>query len=90
MGIKHASTNPIQVRREEYRTYAYILRKLKCRHSRRGKDKDRDQGHPEARASLKQVEIEMEKTSITRGTNHLEKFKARAPDGHHRCILLSS
>ena len=36
-----------------------------CKHSRRGRDRDRDQGHPEARALLKQVKIEMEKTSIT-------------------------
>ena len=38
-----------------------------CKHSRRGRDRyrDRDQGHLEARALLEQVEIEMEKTSIT-------------------------
>ena len=53
------------------------------RHSRKGRDKDRDQGHLRARASLEQVEIEMKKT---RGASHLEKFMARALDGHDRFI----
>ena len=35
-----------------------------CRHNRRGRDRDRDQGHPEARASLENVEIKIEKTSF--------------------------
>ena len=43
---------------------------------------DRDHGHPKARASLKQVEIDME------DKYHPEKFEARALDGHHRYISI--
>ena len=47
----------------------------------RDSDRERDQGQPEARTSLEKVEKEVKKT---RGTSHLEKFKARALDRHHR------
>ena len=57
-----------------------------CRHNRRGRDKDRDQGHPEARASPEKVKIEIEKTSIIQRHKPLEKFEVRAPNGHHRYI----
>ena len=40
---------------------------------------------PEARASPKKVEKKVKKT---KGTNHLEKFEARAPDGHHIDYIL--
>ena len=54
----------------------------KCRD--RGKEKD--QGKPEVRASPENVEKEVKKI---RGASRLEKFEARATDGHHRdCILL--
>ena len=53
----------------------------------KGKDRDRekDQGQPEARASPKKVEKEVKKT---REVSHLEKFDARAPDGHHKDYIL--
>ena len=44
------------------------------------RDRDRDQGQPETRASPEQVKME------TEDKYHLEKFKARALDGHHRYI----
>ena len=49
---------------------------------RRCRNRDRDQGQPETRASPEQVKME------TEDKYHLEKFKARAPDGHHRNISL--
>ena len=56
-------------------------------YGRKGRDcdKERGQGQPEARASLEKVEKEVKKT---RGTSHLEKFEARAPNGHHRDYIL--
>ena len=51
----------------------------------RDKDRERDQGQPKARASLEKVEKEVKKT---RGVSHLEKFEARAPDGHHKDYIL--
>ena len=51
----------------------------------RDKDSERDQGQPEAIASPEKVEREVKKT---RGTSHLEKFEARALDGHHRDYIL--
>ena len=51
----------------------------------RGSDRERGQGQPKARASPKKVE---KKVKMTRGASHLEKFKARAPDGHNRGYIL--
>ena len=51
----------------------------------RDKDRERDQGQPKARASLEKVEKEVKKT---RGVSHLEKFEARAPDGHHKDYII--
>ena len=51
-----------------------------CRPSGRGRDRDIDQVYPKARASPKQVEMEME------DKYHLEKFEARALNGHHRYV----
>jgi len=51
----------------------------------RDSDRERDQGQPEAKASLEKVEKEVKKT---RGTSHLEKFEARALNGHHRDYIL--
>ena len=51
-----------------------------CRPSGRGRDRDIDQDYPKARASPKQVEMEME------DKYHLEKFEARALNGHHRYV----
>jgi len=52
----------------------------------RDRDKERDQGQLEARASSEKVEKEVKKT---RGPSHAEKFEAKAPNGHHKdCILL--
>jgi len=48
--------------------------------NRKGRDRDGDQGYLKARASLEQVKMEME------DKYHLEKFEARAPNGHHRCV----
>ena len=47
----------------------------------RDRDRERDQGQPEARSSLEKVEKEVKKI---RGVSHLEKFEARASDGHHK------
>ena len=49
------------------------------------RDRDKDPDQPEARASPEKVEKEGEKT---RGASHLEKFEARALDGHHRDYIL--
>ena len=51
----------------------------------RDRDKERDQGQPEVRASPKKVEKEVKKT---KGVSHLEKFKARNLGGHHRDNIL--
>ena len=51
-----------------------------CRCDREGRDRYKDQGHPEVRASLEQVEMKME------DKYHPEKFEAKAPDGHHRNV----
>ena len=92
-GIEYASTDPIQVK-----IHAHILRELNmqthhtnfthisygnwtCKRGRRGRDRDQD--HPKARVSSKQVDIEMEKT---KGASHTKKFEARAPDWHHKYI----
>ena len=51
----------------------------------RDRNKERDQAQPKARALPEKVEKEVK---MTRGTSHLEKFKARAPDGHNRGYIL--
>ena len=49
------------------------------------RDRERDQGQPEARASPEKAEKEVKKT---RGTSLPEKIEARASDGHHRDYIL--
>ena len=51
----------------------------------RDSDRERDQGQPKVRASPEKVYKEMKKTRIT---SHLEKFEARALDGHTRDYIL--
>ena len=51
----------------------------------RDSDRERGQGQPKAKALLEKVEKEVKKI---RGTNHPEKFEARAPDGHHKDYIL--
>ena len=48
------------------------------------KDRERDQGQPEARALPKKVEKEVKKT---RGASHPKKFEARALSGHHKYYI---
>ena len=93
--IEYAGTDPTQVKirahiLRELNMQAQILYKLEfvhlpyenwtCRHNRKGRDRDGDQGYLEARASPKQVEMEMEDKYCP------EKFKARAPNGHHKYV----
>ena len=55
----------------------------------KGRDSDREkgegQGQPKVRASPEKVEKEAKKA---KGTSHLEKFEARALDGHHKDYIL--
>ena len=55
--------------------------------AKKGRDSDREkgQGQPEARALPEKVEKEVK---MTRGTSHLEKYEARAPNGHHRDYII--
>ena len=93
--IEYAGTDPTQVKirahiLRELNMQAQILYKLEfvhlsyenwtCRHNRKGRDRDGDQGYLEARASPEQVEMEMEDKYCP------EKFEARAPNGHHKYV----
>ena len=51
----------------------------------RDSDRERGQGQPKARASPEKVEKQVKKT---RETSLMEKFEARASDGHHRDYIL--
>ena len=51
----------------------------------RDSDRERGQGQPKARALPNKVEKKVKKT---RGTSHMEKFEAKALDGHHRDYIL--
>ena len=51
----------------------------------RDKDRERDQGQLEARASPEKIEKEAKKA---KGTSHLEKFDAKALNGHHKDNIL--
>ena len=71
LGIEYAGIDPIQVRNCAYilqelnmqahhTNFAYIsYENWTCKHGRRGRDRDRDQGHSGARASPEQVEMEI-------------------------------
>ena len=49
------------------------------------RDRERDQGQLEARASPEKVKKEAKKA---REASHLEKFEAKALDGHHKDSIL--
>ena len=67
-------------------TYSLGIEHVSTVEKGRDRNRERDQGQPETRASPEKVEKEVKKT---RETSHPKKFEARAPDGHHRdCILL--
>ena len=51
----------------------------------KGSDRERDQGQPKARALPKKAEKKVKKT---RGISCLEKFEAKALDGHHKDSIL--
>ena len=51
----------------------------------RNNDKERDQGQLKVGASPEKIEKEAKKAT---GTSHPEKFKAKAPDGHHKDYIL--
>ena len=50
-----------------------------CRHNRRGRDRDRDQGHPEVRALPEEVEIVIEKTSFIQRCKPPEEVWGKSP-----------
>ena len=50
-----------------------------CMHSRRGRDRDRDQGHPKSRVSPEQVEIKMKKTNFIQRRKPLEEVWGKSP-----------
>ena len=52
---------------------------------KRERDRERDQGQLEARASPEKVKKEAKKA---REASHLEKFEAKALDGHHKDSIL--
>ena len=51
----------------------------------RNNDRERDQGQLEVGASPEKIEKEAKKA---KGTSHPKKFKAKAPDGHHKDYIL--
>ena len=51
----------------------------------RNNDRERDQGQLEVGASPEKIEKAAKKA---KGTSHPEKFKAKAPDGHHKDYIL--
>ena len=51
----------------------------------KGSDRERDQGQPKARALPKKAEKKVKKI---RGTSCLEKFEAKALDGHHKDYII--
>ena len=50
-----------------------------CMHIRRGRDRDRDQGHPKSRVSPEQVEIKMKKTNFIQRRKPLEEVWGKSP-----------
>ena len=84
--LQRVFTTPSGSNNQDYLcTYPPGVEHLGMIQNGRNNDRERDQGQLEVGASPEKIEKEAKKA---KGTSHLEKFKAKVPDGHHKDYIL--